>query len=178
MDARKKKVLTVLCIGSVILVWRGYALISTYMPASALAESNASPVQPVTPQAVATRQTQDMALLWEKQRIVAAQPWGRNPYADPPWAARSSVGQTGPVKVQAVGVPPASPIKFVGVSRSGDQWLAAVQGNIVRVGDVVAKAYKVVKITQHSITLESAGWQFTYQIGSEEAVVRGPPKVQ
>lgn len=172
MDARKKKVLTVLCIGSVILVWRGYSLITTYAPSVAQANPDGRIIAPVPILTGSTQQDENMAETWEEQQRIAELPWGRNPCVAlaPPADAMTGADQ-GSAAFSAT-PPPTPTIKLGGVSRSGDQWLAAVNGNIVRVGDVVVEGYRVIKITQHTITLESAGWTFAFAMGANTAVVR------
>lgn len=176
MQARKKKVLTVLFIGSVILVWRGYALITTYAPSVAQANPDTATIEPVPAVTVSSQEDEKMDETWEKQRLAAELPWGRNPCAT---LYRPTVTTTDSDQVIAQpGAPPAPAIKLSGVSRSGDQWLAAVEGNIVRVGDEIVGGYRVIEIAQHTITLESAGWTFTYAMGAEAAVVRPAPEVK
>lgn len=170
MQARKKKVLTILCIGSVILVWRGYALITRSAPSAAQANPDARTIEPLPIATHSAQEDKNMEETWEKQRLAAELPWGRDPCVD---QSRPAVTTTGADQViVAPGTPTAPPIKLSGVSRSGDQWLAAVDGNIVRVGDEIVEGYRVIKIARHSITLESAGWTFTYAMGAEAAVVR------
>ncbi len=176
MQARKKKVLTVLCIGSVILVWRGYALIARYAPSVAQANSNTEMIEPVPPAVVSSRDVENMDETWEKQRLAAELPWGRNPCAALYRPTDTTDG--GDQVIASPDAPPAPTIKLSGVSRSGDQWLAAVEGNIVRIGDVVVGGCRVIEITKHSITLESAGWTFTYAMGGETAVVRRSSEVK
>lgn len=176
MDARKKKVLTVLCIGSVILVWRGYSLFTQYTPSAAQANSAAKTIEPAPVITVSAQEDENMAETLEKQRLAAEQPWGRNPCAA---LYRPVDTRTGAEQVIASPDAPTAPaIKLSGVSRSGDQWLAAVEGNIVRVGDEVVEGYRVIKIAQHAITLESDGWTFTYAMGAEAAVVRPSSEVK
>ena len=176
MQARKKKILTVLCVGSVILVWRGYGLITRYAPSVAQANSDAKAIEPASAMADSTQDDENMKKTWEQQRLAAEQPWGRNPCVDLSRPAGSTTG-AGQV-IASPDAPPAPAIKLSGVSRSGDQWLAAVEGNIVRVGDEVVGGYRVINIAQHSLTLESAGWTFTFTMGAEDAVVRPSSEVK
>lgn len=172
MDARKKKVLTVLCLGSVILVWRVYAIITTYLPpASASADAGTSADVPAANLNVPVEADRDMARRLVEQERIAEQDWGRNPFSEVPWMRSNDSGETRVTPV--VNTPPSAPsILLTGVSKSDDQWLAAVRDKIMRVGDVVDGAYEIVEIDGHSITLASRGWAFTYRMGSEAAQVR------
>ena len=175
MQARKKKVLTILCIGSAILVWRGYALIARYAPSEAQADPTATMIDPAQVMPYSDQNDEDMQATWEEQRRIAALPWGRNPCASP--VLVTTVGADRPIAPTNGQPPPAPKITLSGVSRSGDQWLAAVKGTIIRVGDEF-EGFRVIKIGQHSITLESAGWTFTYAMGAETAVVQPSPEVK
>ena len=55
---------------------------------------------------------------------------------------------------------------------SDDQWLAALDGNIVRVGDTVEEDCRIIEITKHSVVLKSKGWVFTYALGSQKPEIR------
>ncbi len=171
MDARKKKVLTVLCLGSVILVWRVYAIITTYLPpASASADAGTLSDLPAANLIAPIETDRDMARRLVEQERIAQQDWGRNPFSEVPWMRSNDSGET---LVAPVVAPPSAPsILLTGVSKSDDQWLAAVRDKIMRVGDVVDGAYQIVEIDGHSITLASRGWAFTYRMGSEAAQVR------
>jgi hypothetical protein len=172
MDTRRKKVLTILCIASVVLAWRGYALITRYAPSPAKANSVAKTTEPAPNTTELDQEDERMMEVWEKQRRIAALPWGRNPCRDQSRPAKTA---TGPVQTTLpidATLPEAPGVRFSGVSRSDGHWLAAIEGKIVRVGDTAVEGYRVIKITQHSITLESAGWTFTYSMGAEAAVVR------
>lgn len=172
MQARKKRVLTVLCIGSAILAWRGYSLMTKYAPSVAQADANTKPAE-LAPTVINSAQADEhMDETWEKQRLAAELAWGRNPCATLYRPADATAGADQANMPPSATPPPTPPIKLSGVSRSGDQWLAAVAGNIVRVGDTAVEGYRVIKITQHSIMLESAGWTFTYAMGAKTAVVQ------
>ncbi len=173
MDSRRKKVLSILILGSLLLSWRLYALYVKYgaAPATAVASSDSVQSPPMTsPQEATTGDSATHALrdLLARQKEVEANEWGRNPFADIPWVAR----MTSPDQVAAIipeRTPEAPRVKFNGVSRSGDQWLAAIDGSIYRVGDVIQDNFKLIRITRHSLTLESQGWTFTYRVGEESA---------
>ncbi|HVP11484.1 MAG TPA: hypothetical protein VMV94_09895 [Phycisphaerae bacterium] len=86
MDSRRKKVLVVLCVASLTLAWRVYALWGRFAPRAA----QAGPVAAVAASDVVTTMPDQPAVqtdnpaLWETQQIVAAQPWGRDPFAEVP----------------------------------------------------------------------------------------------
>ena len=173
MNARKKKVLTVLCIGSVVLVWRAYVLVTRYIPSSARAGSIAAVVEDDSAEIMPLSTQKDWQDVWEAQRVIAEElKWERNAFAAVPWAdldrenVRPSTATT-PAHAPA----PPQEIVFTGVSRSGDFWLAALSGEIVRVGDVIDDRYIVAKITKNSITLEMKGWAYTFQLGSSDVDV-------
>lgn len=172
MHARKKKVLTVLCIASVVLAWRGYALIVKYAPSAARANPDAKTAEPAQNLVDLGGEDERMEEIWERQRRIAEMPWGRDPCIDQSWPLKTATGPDKATLPVDDSLPPAPDIKLSGVSRSNGQWLAAIGGNIVRVGDMAIEGYRVIKITQHSIMLESAGWTFTYTMGAEAAVVR------
>ncbi|MFQ5412272.1 MAG: hypothetical protein ACE5EC_08230 [Phycisphaerae bacterium] len=173
MDARKKKVLTILCIGSVILVWRMYAVVTTYLlPSPAHADVGTSESLPAANLIALGGMDRDMANRLAEQDRISQQDWGRNPFSKVPWM-RSSIDPGDAVVESIVNTPPSAPsILLTGVSKSDDKWLASVRDKIVRVGDVVDGAYRIVEIDRHSITLASRGWAYTYRMGSKEAHVR------
>lgn len=175
MDARRKKVLTVLSIGSLILVWRIYALFEKYGPATAAAVE--APAAAATPEVTPTSDSPSKSALGyrlgellARQSEVGTQEWGRNPFAAIPWVARMKSPEQA-IEVKTQDAPPPPQIRFTGVSRSGDQWLAAVNGDILRIGAVIEKDYRLLRITRHSMTLESRGWTFTYNLGEPSAVI-------
>lgn len=173
MNNRQKKVLTVLCAGVLILGWRTVALIQKYAPSQAAAVDLAPALaQADPPNERSTSPSKDarLAELLAMQAEVAQHPWGRNPFADVPWIVKNQKPESTP-EVSQRGVPSAPQIRFVGTSKSGDQWLAAVENGIHRVGDVVQDQFKIVRITRHTLTLESGGWTFTYRAGETAAVV-------
>jgi hypothetical protein len=175
MDPRKKKVLVVLSIGSAILVWRVSVIFMEYMPSAAQATpanleiaafSNAG--QDVVPEATA-----EMERLRIAQAETMAKPWGRDPFADVP-GMRPKRGSAQPVETvsRRGNRPPEAPaLRFSGVSKSGEQWLAVIGGDIVRVGDVVNETFTVAEITKNTITLSVDGWLIQYRLGSEEPTV-------
>ncbi|MFH1418232.1 MAG: hypothetical protein ABII12_08115 [Planctomycetota bacterium] len=176
MDSRKKKIFVVLSVASVVLVWRVYVVIAKYLPKSAQAETAV-----VAGEETAGLQSQAaciaenrLAERWTAQMQVADGPWGLSPFADKPWAAQVLDAADEPEKTVEVrhGRPSPPAIRFTGASKSGEQWLAIVGDNILRVGDTVDGDFTVAEITKQSITFASGSWMFTYQLGSEEAVIR------
>ncbi|MBN2562439.1 MAG: hypothetical protein JXQ75_16055 [Phycisphaerae bacterium] len=175
MDARKKKVLTVLCIGSVILTWRVYALIVKQVPSAA--EAGPALTSVYDDSAGNSNQyaesQKDMAGIWEQQAAVGSQPWGRDPFADVQGARREPEPRRMEETVPDRGPPPEAPsLNFTGVSMSDGQWLAVVRRSIVRVGDVIDEEFRVTDITKRSVTISSRGWAFRYELGVKEPVVR------
>jgi|CXWL01.1.fsa_nt_gi hypothetical protein len=169
---RKKKIIVVLSAASVILVWRVSAVMTKYFPASAAAQPTAGESVAQTPIAPTVSVEEDK-IDWKAQRLVETQPWGRNPFdletsyqrKAKPEAARPEVVKTPPPA-------PQTQMRLTGVSRSGEQWLAAVGGRIMRVGDKLEERFKVTEITNSSVTLECQGWAFVYSLGSQEPVIR------
>lgn len=176
MAVRKQKVLIVLSVASVILVWRLSAL-TKYLPSATQAKPVDATAVQETPEAPVeerpARPDPNMKEVWEAQAAVVAQGWGRDPFADMPWLARADEPQTQPPSDMPVRrAPPSAPgLRFTGVSRSGEQWLAVVDGRIVRVGDHLDGSFVVHEITMNSVTLKADGWRYQYGLKSEEATV-------
>lgn len=177
MDARKKKILTVLVISSVILVWRVYALITTYGPAAVQAQGSAADAGPMSGGAVTFASSwlelpPDQA---QAQSAVENQPWGRDPFLVLVRRVESNEQKNEPAPPVAAQQPdPPQISKFRGVSRSGDRWLAAIDGRIYRVGDVFDGRLTITEITSNSITMTQAGWAFTFNLGSQSPTIRQP----
>lgn len=173
IDRRRKLVLSVLCIGSVVLLWRIHAIFQRYAPAGAVAAvpSPAEPVPDVAVPVVNAANAQDLSAMTEAQRRLAGQPWGRDPFDAAvfhPVVAQDR-RDTAP---SASAAPPAPRIRFTGVSKAGEKWLAAIDGQIVRVGDVVQEQYRVARITTSAVTLQAGGWAFEFSLGAREPGVR------
>lgn len=175
IDGRRKKVLTVLCLGSAFLAWRGYVSISERL---LVADTRAGPigveVAPIDPKSeAAVKADVVLANLLDQQSAVADQPWGRDPFGS---LARSVPVEDDSSAARQVALdrvpPPAPPVQFTGVSRSDSRWLAVVRDQIVRVGDVIEGRYTVVEITKRSITLAADGWTYRYELGVESPEVR------
>lgn len=175
MDARKKKVVWILCVASLFLVWRAYGLFVKYALSEARAETTVVAVDldgPPPEEPVPDSQDR-MARVWEQQDSVAQQPWARDPFAIVPGAVVQPQldldGDRGSLQMSR---PQAPAIAFTGVSGSDGQWLAVVRDGIVRIGDVIDGKYEVVVITNQSITLTAGAWAFRYELGFQEAAVR------
>ncbi len=171
MDARKKKVLIVLGIAVVILGWRVLVIVKEYMPTAAQADGQQAVVFDETMPDEETI-SQDLGAILDAQAQVAETDWGRNPFDAVPWAAQADSNVEAVVEPESHARPAIPSLVLKGVSRSGQRWLAAVNGKIVGVGDEMEGGYKVAEITGHSITLELRGWAFKFVIGSEGADIR------
>ena len=176
MDKRKKRVLTVLGLGSVVLLWRVYVICTKYLPSSAQAQPDSAVVDaPVAPPPVVTKPVRAgglseaaLAIRLENQAQVADRSFGRDPFArmERP-AVAGGVAQT-PVQRVAEQAPPAPPMKIVGVSAYDGDWIAAMNGDVYRVGDKTAEGFDVGRITRSTVTLESNGWAYIYSLGQTE----------
>ncbi len=168
MDGRRKKVLIVLGAGSLVLFWRLYVLFTDYWPTAA--EARPASFVDAGPPSLDRAGSDATSEIWAAQALVADQPWGRDPFSDVPWAWHPSEvpGSNTPPGATP---PPAPKLHFTGVSRSGDQWLAAIGGRVVRIGDVVADHYEVVRIDARSVALARGGWMIEYALGSADVLV-------
>jgi len=181
MDARKKKVLSVLCVASLVLVWRGYAVITKFKPSKAKADPAVTAVDFGSTESDrdAAYEQEDLTGVLEQQEDIANQSWGRDPFADVSGAVRERQPVSVEAEVRDEGPPPEPPpLEFSGVSKSDGRWLAVVRRRIVGVGDVIDGEYKIVEITKRSITLASGRWSLRYELGSDDAVVRPLVKEQ
>ena len=174
MNSRKKKLLAIIIGGALFVAWRVHGYMQRYATTPASASANVIQIQePVMDagQQIQPASREDLVALLEMQRQVEKQPWGRDPFDSTPF--NGTVASKPKTQMEKHDKPkPASPIlKFSGVSKAGDRWLAAVNGGIVRVGDVVQEKYKVVQITNSSITLVSEDWAFRFGLGETHAEV-------
>lgn len=172
MNARNRKLALILAVAAPILIWRLVAL-SKYFPASAAAQVTAPEMSPAPVEAPirASHESDLASRLEEARRQLEGQSWGRDPFSAPATAAvpvETAAEAQGVVDETA---PPAPKIRFTGVSRAGDRWMAMVQGQFVRVGDRIDGEFLVTEIAKGSLVLEHRGWQFRYDIGSEDAAV-------
>lgn len=175
MDARKKKVVTVLSMASVILVWRVYVVVTTYMPSAAQAEPPVAEVEPMPTEVAAATQAnarkRETAALMTAQERAARQPWGRDPFASLVVKVKKSTtaASENPTPADA---PKGPRLDFTGVARVDDEWRAIVSGQFVGIGDVVETDFRVSQITKRSITFQSRGWSLRYELGQDVPVVQ------
>ncbi|MCB9854591.1 MAG: hypothetical protein H6818_02805 [Phycisphaerales bacterium] len=178
MDKRKKRVLTVLVLGSVVLVWRVYAISVKYLPSSAVAQPQPISVEaavapPAAPPAAPARGLSPEALArrLELQANVAERAWGRDPFEGLE-AAPTANGATTPQRdVELAKAPPAPALDIVGVSALDDDWIVVVNGIVYRVGDAMPAGFVVRRITRNTMTLEFKGWAYVYSLGKPEPTI-------
>lgn len=180
MDKRKKRVLTVLCVGSLVLVWRVYAICTKYLPSSAKAQpqpavldSTPASVMPTFQLSTPSPGLSDQALTEriKLQEQVANRGWGRDPFEALEPAPIETAGGTQPVEPVALQAPPAPEMKIVGVSARNGVWIAVMNGNVYRIGDRTPNGFDVREITRNSVTLGSNGWAYIYTLGFSEPTV-------
>jgi len=171
-SVRQKKLLAIVVVGCGFLAWRGYALWARYA-APARAEA-ALPSPPPQPSASARPDSEaadpSPGRFAEARRMVAEGPWGRNPFASPTTSNRMSDAEPETPAPRPAAKPPS--LRFTGVSRSGDNWLAVVNDRIVRVGDEIEPQLRVAEITKQSLTLLSRHWIYRYELGAAEPAVQ------
>lgn len=164
MNPRQKKVVTVLVAGSAVLVWRGYAIVSEYMPASAQAMLQAEPESAAVD---APPSVDPFAAVWDKQRSLEERPWGRDPFTLP--EGFTTITESPKMDADVDEQPPIPPkISVSGVSRVGDTYRAILKSGIVNVGDPVEGGLTVRAIDQRTVTVGRGKWNFVYQIGSDQ----------
>jgi hypothetical protein len=180
MDPRRKKVLSVLVIGLAILAWRIYVIFADDLPSRTQAGLVPAPAKVEELVEDLARRQRDirLSLLLEGQQKTLDLPWGRDPFV-PPFVEITTPDPTATTKVPIIvgEAPPAPNLRFSGVSRSGDRWLAAVDGFVLGVGDSIHDGFTVRRITRNSILLECRGWGFQYSLGSSAPMVRPIPEV-
>ncbi len=173
MPQRKKKVLIVLAVGSLVLVWRLYGLAAKYAPSAAQAGGEAATAQSFQPAAPAQPPVSGAILEGRlaMQQMIAEKPWGRDPFEGV--AAVADV-ESAPVQEAAPlrAAPPAPALVVTGVSQSNGAWLAAINGNIFRVGDTIENSFTLHQVTRSGVALEAQGWIYTYNLGG------APPKIR
>lgn len=168
MDPRRKKILSVLAVGVLILGWRIYVVVTDYFPA-AQAQADTGVAMPAPPPIIQpVRKTADDDPVWALQRQLQARPWGRDPFMTPP--GRGPVrgadrnADNGPVVRPDPGA-----IRFSGAARLDGKWRAIVSGQIVSLGEEIRPGFRVVGITKRTMTLASGNWRFRYELGSATA---------
>ena len=174
MDARKKKVVTVLCAASAILVWRVYVVVTKYLPSAAQAESPVAGADslPIEVAAAMTKaHERAIEALWTAQEQAARQPWGRDPFASLV-VASSGATPTASENPPPSEAPTAPRLSFTGVARVDDEWRAIISGQFVGIGDIVETDFRVSQITKRSITFQSRGWSLRYELGKDVPLVQ------
>jgi len=170
---RKQAVVFVLSVGSVVLLWKMYALYEKLVPARAAAATvTQTPESPDAEAASARRAENELRTILEAQQKLAAQPWGRDPFDPAPFMQSESAAPAVPSAIIERDPPRPPVIRLTGVSRTGQNWLAAIDGRIVRLGDTVNEKYQVVGIGNAAVTLEADGWVFEFTLGAATPIVR------
>lgn len=171
-----KKQLTLIALGIVFVGWRTSGIVQKYFPATSVAEppSLDNPVEAVPPARASAEPTPEplSEAIVEAHRAVEARSWGRDPFDPAPFMDKPAAVPATVEAAPAIPAPPAPSVKFNGVSRKGTRWLAAVDGSIVGVGDILQGKYRVTAITNNSLTLVSDGWAFQYDLGEKAGQVR------
>jgi hypothetical protein len=172
-NSRQKKVATICCIGCVILAWRIYSIVTKYMPAPANAAQAQGSVDDV-----AAGGAKSSASNWIEiapnalaaQDAITRQNWGRDPFSAAPGQIKTRAVKRSGMSEKPTKVPPQ--IKFNGISRSNNRWLAAINGSIYRIGDHLDEDFTVLAIEANSVTLGCDGWAFEFALGAQKPNVR------
>ncbi|MBI5762301.1 MAG: hypothetical protein HZA51_02115 [Planctomycetes bacterium] len=176
MTRPTRKQLTIIALGIAFVGWRASGMVQKYFPAATIAESPSvdKPDETVTAVGACADPTPEpiSEAVVEAQRAIEARSWGRDPFDPAPFMEKPQAVTTNADTASEKPAPPAPTVKFNGVSRKGARWLAAVDGSIVGVGDVLQGKYRVAAITNNSLTLVSDGWMFHYDLGEKVAQVR------
>ena len=162
---RRKKLLAIIMVGTTFIFWRAHSLIGKFLPspAGAVAASPGDLAQPLIP----PPPPEDFSTLWQAESLAEKQPWGRDPFGPTALQTPAPPSEPAPRAIKTAPAPPAPMIVFSGVSKTGDRWLAAVNGTILSVGDVVQEKFRVVEITKNSISLVADSWAFTFPLGEK-----------
>lgn len=173
MDSRKKKALSVLCIASVILIWRVYAFVSEGLPGQTRAEAVVLPEpMPEPPMIQSSSDQQDMMALWTLQSKLTARQWTDH---DPFEGLRITTPQgtfVRPEHAEPEDRPEPPNLVFRGVSVVKGEQRALVNGRIVRVGETLESGILVSEITRNTVTLSYGPWRYVYVLGFEGATVQ------
>ena len=169
MNARTRRVATVLGVSSVILVWRVWTIISDYTPQSAHANQEVAAVTESVEQA---ERPDPLAATWEKLRSLEEGPWGRNPFSLPE-ELKTATDETS-AEPELDDSKPLTPPKigFSGASRVGDSYRAILKSGIVAVGDSVEGPFTVKAIDRTKVTIASGNWNYVYELGSDMPTIR------
>lgn len=97
----------------------------------------------------------------EAQRLrTESNAWGRDPFA------RAPEPDTGPSELVEVALPtPVDDPRLGGISRAGTSWLALVDGQLARMGEVLRSGHTVVAITDESVTLRRNEHELILRLG-------------
>ena len=174
MNRHRRTMFVIIIGGAFFIAWRASSLLERYWPSPAAAKSadTAGPSPTIAGRAPA-RDDIDWKAVTKAQDAVELQPWGRDPFDARPFEPVVETRKpTTPEPVAAPIAPPAPSIFLTGVSRAGDRWLAAVNGGIVSVGDVLLEKYRVTAISHSTITVAADGWAFEFQLGEKTVNVR------
>lgn len=169
MNDRRKKVLMVLGVASVVLVWKVYVIIVEYMPQSAQAGEANVEMAETSPQ---PDLPDPLAAVWEKQRSLEERPWGRNPFEVDSALKTASVEthDEAPAHDSKPLTPPQ--IGFSGASRVGNTYRAILKSGIVAVGDSLEGPFTVKSIERTKLIIASGNWHYIYELGSELPTIR------
>lgn len=176
MTMPTRKQLTIITLGIAFVGWRASGMLQKYFPAPSKAET---PTLELTQEAAAAipahaepKPEPLSETEMEAHRAIEARSWGRDPFDPSPFVEKAPAVSTTVETTPERPAPAAPTIKFNGVSRKGARWLAAVDGSIVGVGDVLQGKYRVAAITNSSLTLVSDGWAFHFDLGEKAGQVR------
>lgn len=176
MTMPTRKQLTIITLGIAFVGWRASGMLQKYFPAATIAETPSLQIAEETATAIRAGSEPKLEPLSEMElqahRAIEARSWGRDPFDPSPFVEKARVVSTAVEAAPEKPAPPAPTIKFNGVSRKGSRWLAAVDGSIVGVGDVLQGKYRVEAITNNSLTLVSDGWAFQYGLGEKTGQAR------
>ncbi|MCZ6817494.1 MAG: hypothetical protein O7F76_12475 [Planctomycetota bacterium] len=172
MDPRKKKVLSILGVASVILIWRGYAIVTQGLPGQTQAETVVLPEPNSEPRIVQPFQDQeDMKALWILQAKLTARQWTDH---DPFEGLEITIPKGSfarPEHAEPEEYPDPPKLVFQGVSEVKGNQRALVDGRIVKVGDTFESGVVVSEITRNTITLTNDPWRYKYMLGIEGVTV-------
>jgi hypothetical protein len=176
MSKRTRTQFLLIIVGTAFVGWRMLGIAQKYSPATALALSAAQSESAPDSAGQVERGFMSLpelpAAIASAQLAVEKKPWGRDPFDPTPFVNIPLPLPTVMETKAPVQAPPAPLVTFNGVSRKGARWLAAVDGGIIGVGDLVQDKYRVVGITNSSLTLVSEGWAFRYELGDKTGQVR------
>lgn len=172
MDPRKKKVLSVLIIGSFILIWRVYAIVSDGLPDQTQARvvdlPEPEPEFPITQEVT----DEDMKALWTLQEKLTARQWTDH---DPFEGLKIKTPEgtyVNPEQAEPDDAPEPPKLVFNGVSNARGTRRALVNGRILKEGESFDAGIVVREITRNTLTLAHGPWRYTYRLGFEDVTVQ------